>query len=118
MPQPKTVPQILALALFKRLGRRPTLEYRFSKFRRWRFDLCYVRQKLAIEVDGTRHASISANRKDAEKRNAAIQAGWKVLTFPASSVTTKMRLPLIVNQIEQVLSGVDSPEEAAHVLTG
>jgi hypothetical protein len=29
-----------------------------------------------------------------------------------------MRLPLIVNQIEQVLSGVDSPEEAAHVLTG
>lgn len=113
-----TVPQLLARALNKRIGKRPTLEYRFHPSRMWRADLAFVRQKLLIEVDGSRHASLARHRKDAAKRNAAVEMGYKVLTYPAGAVLTKCRLPLIVEQIYRVLCGACDPSQSGTVLDG
>jgi very-short-patch-repair endonuclease len=62
----------------------PTLEYRFHPTRKWRFDYAWVSEKVALEIDGGgaiggRHSRIDGMRKDAEKANAAIEEGWRVL---------------------------------------
>lgn len=116
--QQPSVPHILADALEDRIGVRPTMEYRFHSSRLWRLDLCYLDLKIAIEVDGTRHASISANRKDAEKRNALAEQGWIVLVYPANVVLTKKRLPRIVEQVYRVICKVNDDGQSACVLTG
>jgi very-short-patch-repair endonuclease len=95
----------------------PTKEFRFHPTRRWRFDLVFRREKLAVEIDGAFHVSQKRLREDAEKRNAAIEQGYRVLTYPASSVLTKCRLPLIVEQIARVLCGASDPDSSAHVLS-
>ena len=64
----------------------PAREYRFHARRRWRFDFAWPRYKVAVEVDGGiysrgRHVRGSGFEKDAEKRNAAVMAGWRVLHF-------------------------------------
>jgi very-short-patch-repair endonuclease len=64
----------------------PTREYRFHPRRRWRFDFAWPRYKVAVEVDGGiysrgRHVRGSGFERDAEKRNAAVLAGWRVLHF-------------------------------------
>lgn len=112
------VEDVLAAALEKAYGRKPEIEYQFHPTRRWRFDIAFVDQRLAVEVDGKFHASLSANRKDAEKHNAALEAGWRVLRYPASAVLTKKRLPRIVEQIGRVLCGTHDPESAGCVLVG
>ena len=64
----------------------PTREYRFHPLRRWRFDFAWPRYKVAVEVDGGiysrgRLVRGSGFERDAEKRNAAVMAGWRVLHF-------------------------------------
>jgi len=64
----------------------PSREYRFHPQRRWRFDFAWPRCKVAVEVDGGiysrgRHVRGSGFERDAEKRNAAVMAGWRVLHF-------------------------------------
>ena len=64
----------------------PAREYRFHHRRRWRFDFAWPRYKVAVEVDGGiynrgRHVRGSGFERDAEKRNAAVMAGWRVLHF-------------------------------------
>lgn len=108
----------LADALAKAYGERPVREYMFSAQREWKFDLCYPSQKLAVEVNGRYHLHHSQHRKDCEKVNAALLAGWTVLQYPASVVNTKSRLPLIVEQIGRSLCGVCDPELDEEVLTG
>lgn len=68
-------------------------EFRFHPVRRWRFDYAIPQIKLAIEYDGhggllqaggvSRHGSIIGMTQDAEKFNAAIACGWRVLKFTA-----------------------------------
>jgi very-short-patch-repair endonuclease len=111
------VEHLLRAALFKRLGRRARCEFRFHPRRRWRFDLCFASEKVAVEIDGNRHLKHKQARSDHEKRNAAIENGWRVLTYPASSVLTKCRLPLIVEQIARVVCGVNDCEQSAYVLS-
>ena len=64
----------------------PAREYRLHPRRRWRFDFAWPRYKVAVEVDGGiysrgRHVRGSGFERDAEKRNAAVMAGWRVLHF-------------------------------------
>ncbi len=64
----------------------PEREYRFHPRRRWRFDFAWPRYMLAVEVDGGiysrgRHVRGGGFERDAEKRNAAVIAGWRVLHF-------------------------------------
>jgi very-short-patch-repair endonuclease len=69
----------------------PAREYRFHPRRRWRFDFAWPLYKVAAEVDGGiysrgRHVRGSGFERDAEKRNAAVLAGWQVLHFTSRHV--------------------------------
>jgi len=69
----------------------PAQEYRFHPTRKWRFDLAYPDKKIAIEAEGGvwtggRHTRGGGYTKDAEKYNAAVVLGWRVLRYPAGLV--------------------------------
>lgn len=66
-------------------------EFRFHPVRRWRFDYAVPEIRLAVEYNGhggfvraggvSRHGSIIGMTGDAEKLNAAVGCGWRVLQF-------------------------------------
>jgi hypothetical protein len=62
----------------------PTRELRFSPPRRWRFDLCWPEQRVAVEIQGGvwtrgRHSRGAGMNSDAEKLSRAAILGWRVL---------------------------------------
>ena len=64
----------------------PETEYRFHPSRRWRFDVAWPVEQVAVELDGGaysggRHTRGSGFVKDCEKLNAATVRGWRVLRF-------------------------------------
>ncbi len=64
-------------------------EYRFHPTRAWRFDVAFVPERLAIELQGGvwsggRHTRGRGYEQDIEKHNAAVAAGWRVLYFTSS----------------------------------
>lgn len=61
----------------------PTLQHIFHKERLWRFDFAFVKEKVAIEVQGfgPGHNSRQGMQRDYEKHNAALNLGWKILYF-------------------------------------
>jgi hypothetical protein len=83
----------LITALCKREGwPQPVSEHRFHDTRRWRFDLAWVEQRVALEVNGGvfvagRHSRGAGQMKDFEKLNAAQLAGWKVLQVTPKQLT-------------------------------
>lgn len=69
----------------------PAQEYRFHPTRKWRFDFALVEHKIAIEAEGGvwtggRHTRGGGYTKDAEKYNAAVLLGWRVLRYPSGLV--------------------------------
>jgi len=116
-PKPR-IEDVLADELVRYIVRIPARELRFMPGRLWAFDLAYPTEKLAIEIEGRHHLKHIQHRKDAEKMNAALAAGWRVLRYPASSVMAKSRRGGIVEQISRVLCGVHIPELDADLLTG
>ena len=87
----------------------PEREYVFAAPRRFRFDLAWPAQKLAVEVEGGtwvqgRHGRGSGMRTDAEKYNLAALAGWRVLR-----VTTDMvRDGSALTWIERALTATEA----------
>lgn len=78
----------------------PEREYRFDPVRRWRFDLAWPALRLAVEIDGGafsggRHTTGAGFRRDLEKANAAVMAGWRVLHFLPEQVESGAALALI-----------------------
>lgn len=66
-------------------------EYRFHPKRKWRFDFCVPRVKLAIELEGAiwvqgRHTTGQGFQADLEKYNEATLLGWKVFRFSVDDV--------------------------------
>ena len=66
----------------------PESEYMFAKElkRKFRFDYCYTKHKLAIEIEGGiwingRHNRASGFIKDMEKYNIACILGYRILRF-------------------------------------
>ena len=68
----------------------PVTEHAFHPTRKWRFDACYVAERIGIEVEGgtgwkregtSRHLTPSGFAGDVEKYNAAALLGWAVLRF-------------------------------------
>ena len=80
----------------------PVREYRFHPDRRWRFDFAWPGLKIAVEVDGGiysrgRHVRGTGFERDAEKRNAAVLAGWKVLHFTPRQVKSGIAVRTIAS---------------------
>ena len=82
----------------------PKREYRFDPSRRWRFDFAWPAYRVAVEIDGGIYAGCKSHThgpdiaKDQEKRNAAVELGWRVLVFNSRDLTGKR----IITTIQQV----------------
>ena len=62
----------------------PVFEYRFHVVRKWRIDIAFPENKLAIEVQGGifingRHSRGAALLKEWEKLNTLAEMGWRVM---------------------------------------
>lgn len=60
-------------------------EYRFHATRKWRIDFAWVKERLAVEIDGgvrTGHARFDAALREAEKAEALLLAGWTLYRVP------------------------------------
>ena len=72
-------------------------EYRAIPGRRYRFDFCWVKERLAVEIQGGTysrgaHARPLGIKRDYEKGNLAVQFGWRVLQFDADMVKSGQAL--------------------------
>ena len=66
----------------------PEREYKFAPPRRWRFDMCWPAQRVAVELEGGvwsggRHTRPAGFEADVEKYNCATVEGWRVLRCTA-----------------------------------
>lgn len=82
---------LLVLHLRAKRLPKPVLEYKFHSTRKWRFDLCFPAELVAVEVDGAvwtqgRHTRGSGYVKDLEKLNAATELGWRVFRYATHMV--------------------------------
>lgn len=62
----------------------PVQEYRFLPGRKYRFDFCFLAQKLAVEIDGGQYAFRGGRHNtdtDRWKMNEAAKAGFRVIRF-------------------------------------
>lgn len=62
----------------------PIFEYRFHDTRKWKFDICFWPNRVAIEVQGGlfvqgRHTRGAALLKEYEKLNEAAKMGWRII---------------------------------------
>jgi very-short-patch-repair endonuclease len=100
-------------------------EYRFDPERRWRFDFAFLEHRLAVEINGGiysgvetgadgearlragRHSRAAGMLGDMDKCNAAVEQGWRVLTFGPPHISSGVAL----TTIERVLtaSSASSP---------
>lgn len=78
----------------------PVAEFRFHETRKWKFDLAWPDQKVALEQEGIvypkatgdhrlsgRHVSVSGFKGDIEKYGEAFRLGWRVLRCLPAQVT-------------------------------
>lgn len=77
----------------------PVGEYRFDESRRWRFDWAWVREKVAVEVEGGvfskgRHLRPEGFLKDIEKYNQAVLLGWRLFRVTPQMVSSGEALTL------------------------
>jgi len=82
----------------------PERQYRFHETRRWRFDFAWPSERVAVEVSGeTAHAHWRNMTTDAEKANAAVLGGWRLLVFTGAMIDKD---PCgCVEQVKQMLRG-------------
>lgn len=117
MTEAKSRPEILLAEALAEAGYPAKLGHAFHAVRDWEFDLAWPQICLAVEINGRgRHQSKQGERRDAEKINAAVENGWRVLIYPARSVEIICRRALIVEQIARVICGVVCEESSAEVL--
>ena len=72
-------------------------EYQAIPGRRFRFDFCWVKERLAVEIQGGTysrgaHARPLGIKRDYEKGNLAVKFGWRVLQFDADMVKSGQAL--------------------------
>ena len=78
----------------------PEFEHKFHPTRKWRFDMAFMKDKVAVEVEGAiwvqgRHTRGSGFAKDMEKYNEATFYGWKVLRFSTNDVKSGVALKFL-----------------------
>lgn len=78
----------------------PVVELRFAPPRRWRFDLAWEAERLAVEVDGSvyvggRHTRGKGYENDCIKYAEAIIRGWRVLRVTTGQVKSGVALGFV-----------------------
>jgi very-short-patch-repair endonuclease len=87
---------------------RPLREVMFSRHgRRWRFDLAWQEQRVAVEVDGGtwsggRHTRGAGFKEDCIKLNHAAREGWKVLRFTTDMVTDESAADFVAETLKEI----------------
>lgn len=101
MPQERSVGEETLVLALRTDGSIPPFEreYKFWPGRKFSFDLAWLPQRLAVEVDGGhwiggRH-SRSGFESDAIKLNQAVIFGWRVLRFSTEQVKSGYALHTI-----------------------
>ena len=88
------------------VGLAPThREWQFHPKRKWRFDLAWVSQKVAVEVHGGtwtggRHTRGAGFEKDREKMNEAQLLGWLVLEVTGDQIRSGQALAWVERALE------------------
>lgn len=85
----------------------PEKEVRFHPTRRWRFDRAWVKQKVAVEIDGGvfirgRHTRGMGYHRQIEKQNQAQVCGWAVLRYDTKHIHEDPQA--MVDEIVQLLA--------------
>ena len=80
----------------------PEREFRFHPTRKWRFDLAWQNNMIAVEVQGGvwladkgGHTSGAGRTRDMEKSNHAILLGWKVFQFSPEMIKSGEAIGMI-----------------------
>lgn len=92
-------------------------EFVFRPDRKWRFDFAWLKEMVAVEIQGGiwlgksgGHTSKKGFDNDCEKRNEAVIDGWRILHFTADQVRSGYALDVIKRlfrfSTEQVKSGL------------
>jgi len=87
----------------------PVIEYKFHPRRRWRFDMAWLEQRVALEVQGGIHMAKSGHNtaagitRDCEKANEAVVLGWKVLHVTREQIENGSA----INWLRQILPPVE-----------
>ena len=84
----------------------PTPEYRFAPPRRWRFDYCWQKEKVALEVEGAvwtrgRHTRGAGFLKDMEKYNEAARLGYLVIRTTPKALFNDATVSLIQDVLKR-----------------
>ena len=94
-----SAPEDLLAFQLRAVGIPFTREFPFAPPRKWRADFV-IAHKLLVEIDGGafsggRHTTGDGFRRDIEKSNAAVMAGWRVLHFLPEQVVDGSALSTI-----------------------
>ena len=88
-------PKLLTTVLLREIKtaglREPVLEHQFHEVRKWRFDLAWIEDKVALEIEGGiwtngRHSRGKGMEADMEKYNEAQLLGWTVLRYSTGQI--------------------------------
>jgi len=99
---------VIVTAYYKTFGiPPPEYEYKFHPVRKWKFDICWPLQMVAVEVDGGiwirgGHNRGAQMKKDWEKRNTATSMGWRVLLCEPRDLCTEEMVGWIKLTIQTV----------------
>jgi hypothetical protein len=87
----------------------PVAEHRFHPVRRWRFDWCWIDEKIAVEQEGGiwtggRHTRGKGYANDCLKYNCAAALGWRLFRFTPADVRSGKAARFIRDNWEQLTS--------------
>ena len=84
------------------------LEYKFSKKRKFRFDIAIPESKIAVEFEGGiyvqgRHTRGKSYALDCNKYNLALKEGWKVLRYTTEDAKINNWQFAVVEDVKELM---------------
>jgi hypothetical protein len=83
----------------------PEREFLFHPDRKWRFDFCWPREKVAVEIDGgtafgkSAHSKGAGYENDCRKANEAAIREWLVYRFTTEMVFSGEAIDMILRAL-------------------